>query len=226
MGPIATSSFYNRIITIFQKRYKAKFDDEFPEIVIISLPIPDVVKNPQNEKGVINQLVDAARKLEGLGCDFIAIPCSSVHAYIENLRTSVKIPVLSIIKEVGEVLIKNNISIAGLLSTDLTRRKKLYDRVLADENITLLNMDDKTQISLTRIILDIMNGNKNKLNKINLINIIKNFENQNAKAIILGCTELPLLVERKDCNIMLIDTLNVLAEACVRESIKNYINKN
>ena len=225
MGPSATASFYSRIISIFQKRFNAKYDYEFPEIIIISLPIPDIVENPQNDGLIINLLIEAARKLENLGCSFIAMPCNTIHFYINELRESVKIPVISIIEEVGELLKQKSLLNVGLLSTDLVRKKKLYELVLEDKKINFLKIDGDIQMKLTKVIMNILKGNLTQSDKDYLFFIIQNFKNQNAQAVVFGCTELPLLVEQADCSILLVDTLDVLAEACVRESIKSYINE-
>ncbi|HZX10852.1 MAG TPA: aspartate/glutamate racemase family protein, partial [Acidobacteriota bacterium] len=86
MGPEATADFYLRIIRIFQKKYGAIYDSDFPEILIINLPIPDVVENPKEEDKVREMLINAVKKLEKSGADFIAIPCNTVTYYISEMK--------------------------------------------------------------------------------------------------------------------------------------------
>lgn len=127
MGPAATANLYNQIISIFQNRFDAKYDKDFPEIVIISLPIPDLVEKIENEQRTVEMLINAAKRLEKAGCSFISIPCNTVHVYLDNLKKSVKIPVLSIIEEVSNLCKKNNFLNVGLLSSEFIKNVGIYD---------------------------------------------------------------------------------------------------
>ena len=220
MSPAATADLYNRIISIFQNRFNAKYDKDFPEIVIISLPIPDIVENTENEKLTISMLIDAAKRLEAAGCSFIVIPCNTAHAYLKQIRNLVKIRIISIMEEAGKFSMKQNLSNVGLLSTEFTKKKRLYKIELDKFGISTITFNDKKQKKLTRLIMEILKGNLNQSNKDSLLDFIKNLQNKNAEAVILGCTEFPLLIKQKDCDIKLIDTIEILAEACVRESAK------
>ena len=220
MSPAATADLYNRIISIFQNRFNAKYDKDFPEIVIISLPIPDIVENTENEKLTISMLIDAAKRLEAAGCSFIVIPCNTAHAYLKQIRNLVKIRIISIMEEAGKFSMKQNLSNVGLLSTEFTKKKRLYKIELDKFGISTITLNDKNQKKLTRLIMEILKGNLNQSNKDSLLDFIKNLQNKNAEAVILGCTEFPLLIKQKDCDIKLIDTIEILAEACVRESAK------
>ncbi|MBS3105131.1 amino acid racemase [Candidatus Woesearchaeota archaeon] len=220
MGPAATADLYNRIINIFQQRFGARYDKDFPEIVIISLPVPDVVESIENENLTLTMLTDAAVRLEKIGCFIIAIPCNTVHAYIGKLRGIVKIPVISIMEEVALYCKEENLLNVGLLSTEFTKNQELYDSELTKYTINLIKLNDKRQKILTRLIMSILNGEINQSNRDILLELINNFKNKKAEAIILGCTELPLLINQESSDIPLIDTIQLLAEACVRESTK------
>lgn len=220
MGPTATADLYNRIISIFQNRFNAKYDKDFPEMVIISLPIPDIVENIENEKITIDMLIDAAKRLEKAGSSFIAIPCNTAHAYLNKLRKSVEIPVISIMEETAKFCSNKSLLNVGLLSTEFTKSKKVYDLEFDKININLIKLNDKSQAILTSLIMDVLQGKINQSNKDILLELIKNLKNKNAEGVILGCTEFPLVVKQEDCDILLIDTTAILAEACVRESTK------
>ena len=75
MGPEATAELYLRIIRIFQVRYGAKYDSDFPEIIIINVPIPDVVEDVTQEQKVKEMLLESVRKLQTAGVDIIARVC-------------------------------------------------------------------------------------------------------------------------------------------------------
>ena len=79
MGPEATINLYERIIKIFQKKYNAKYDSDFPEMYICNLPIPDIVENIEKINTIIEMMRMASKNLEKIGMDFIAIPCNTIN---------------------------------------------------------------------------------------------------------------------------------------------------
>src|SRR3989339_318028 len=87
MGPEATADLYLEIIRIFQQELGAKYDDEFPQIFINSLPLPDVVEQNFSEAQVIYLLKEGVKKLEQAGADFIVIACNTVHVFLCQMRS-------------------------------------------------------------------------------------------------------------------------------------------
>jgi len=220
MGPAATTDLYNRIISIFQERYSAKYDADFPEIVIISLPIPDIVENIENEAKTITMLCDAARRLEKVGASFIAVPCNTAHIYLKQIGEAVTIPMLNIMEEVAQICKEKNFANVGLLSTKFTRDKKQYDNELESIGVNTITLNNSRQTTATKIVMEILQGNLTQSNKDKLVDLVQNLKNKQAEAVILGCTEFPLLIKQADAPLPLIDTTQILAEACVREAIK------
>ncbi|MBI5390996.1 amino acid racemase [Candidatus Woesearchaeota archaeon] len=214
MGPEATADLYLRIIRIFQQEYAAVYDDEFPEIIIWNLPIPDVVENPQQAEKVRAMLIATVKKMEEAGAALIGIPCNSVMAYLDEMRAAASIPVLSIPEEVAKEVQQKGCTTVGVLGTMMTINSGVYSTAL--ENAAIVTPDKEQQELLTRIILNILAGKKNKTDKDFLNVMIAGFQRQGAEQVILGCTELPLLIEEKEG---IIDTLSVLARAIVRSSI-------
>lgn len=220
MGPAATADLYNRIISIFQKRFGAKYDSDFPEIIIISLPIPDVVERMENEKLAVEMLVGAARRLEAIGCELIAIPCNSAHAYLPQLREAVKVNVVSIIDEAASSCRQQNSSRVGILATRLTLNKELYDAPLSGLGIGLVKPGKKEQELLTKLIMRVLEGKVTKSGADCLGMLINGLKRMGADTVVLGCTELGLLMDGRIYGVKLIDSTQVLAEACVREATK------
>ncbi len=220
MGPAATADLYNRIINIFQERYDAKYDADFPEIVIISLPIPDIVENIENETTTIGMLCEAAQRLEKVRASFIAIPCNTAHIYLKQIREAVTIPIVSIMEETARVCKEKSLTNVGLIATRFTRDRKLFDSALDKLGISTITLNDTRQGVATQVIMEILQGDLTQVNKDKLIELLQNLKNNKAEAVILGCTELPLLINQADAPLPLIDTTQILAEACVREAIK------
>src|SRR3989344_6878769 len=192
MGPEATAELYLRIIRIFQTRYGARDDADFPRIFICSVPLPDVVGSVDTGDEVRDCLITAAMQLESVGCDFIAVPCNTVSYFLQDIRSSLSIPVLSVPEEVAKIVKRDNFEKVGLLATAMTIKKDLYGSVLKEVEI-IVPTKEKTDI-LTKVILNLMSGNKLEEDRRVINGMIKNLQEKGAERIILGCTELPLLI--------------------------------
>ena len=183
-------------------------------MVILNLPLPDVVESSENKSRAKKMLIRGAKKIESAGASFIAIPCNTASCFIKDMRDAVSIPLLSI-PELVEKRIKNNKKV-GLLGTESTINDGVYD-LIKDK---LIFPSKQQQKQLTKIIMNILSGNKTSKDKITIIKIIQDLELRKAEKIILGCTELPLLIKRKDC----IDTIDILADEIVAK-VLNTQNK-
>ena len=215
MGPEATAATYQEIIRLFQEKYNAKYDSDFPEIVVVSKPIPDVVENLENPEQTVRMLLQGIEQLKIAGADFAIIACNTVQIFIEELRQKTNLQILSIPEEVAKVLKTNNVA---LLATEATINARIFDKELQRKNIVLTKPDQKQQGALTKIIMNILNGNKSEDDRAELVFMIDQLKCQGAEAVILGCTDLPLLVSQEDISMPVIDTIKVSAAAAVREA--------
>ena len=215
MGPEATAELYLRIIKSFQKEYGAIYDSDFPEIIILNLPIPDVVENTNEQKGVQEMLVKGAEKLEKAGVDFIAVPCNTVTYYIKDIQGKVSTPIINLLEETAKNIMKKEIKTIGLLGTETTIKSEIYNNVLRNTSIITLEKED--QIETTKIIMNILAGDKNIEDEKRLLEFIQKLKEKGAEKVILGCTELPLLIKN---NKETIDTLDILTKSIIKKTIK------
>lgn len=213
MGPEATAELYLRIIRIFQQRYGAVYDSDFPEIIIINLPLPDTVENVCEDDRVKDMLIEGARKLEAAGADFISIPCNTVTSYLPELANAVSIPIINIVQETTNEIAQRQIKKVGLLGTYATIRSKVYENAMLDAKV--IPLGEPEQKIVTQIIINILAGKKSIEDRELLNAYIENLKKRGAEKVILGCTELPLIITN---NRDALDTLQILAEASVRES--------
>lgn len=213
MGPEATAQLYFKIIRILQSKYGAKKDKDFPEIVIVNLPLPDVVEELQD--GVKEQLICGVKKLEAAGVDFIVVPCNTVCYFIESLRRAVPIPIISLPEEVAIVVNKLKLKKVGLLGTKMTIDTRLFSNSMPEVEIAYPTKSE-TKI-ITKIILEVLGGRKTTKSKVKTKMIIQRLKSRGAQAVILGCTELSLLIKKSK---YVMDTLEILAEATVKRAEK------
>ena len=97
-------------------------------------------------------LTGAARKLELSGAGFLVMPCNSLHAFIEEIRGSVKIPVLSIVEETTKFLQVRKIESVGLISTVITKRRRLYENAFKIAGIKTILPNELEQAKIGKII--------------------------------------------------------------------------
>lgn len=222
MGPEASANFYYKIIQYCQKKYHAVQDIDFPPIIIYSLPLYGFDESGiVDKKLVLKQLFHGIETLEQAGGDFIVIPCNTVHCFIDELRMKSSIPIISIMEETIKKIIKDNHNIVGLLGSETTLKLQLYQELLDKNNISFVSPSEEDNSFITKLILEIMSGKVAKKAKIDVLSIIKKMELQSANAVILGCTEIPLVITQKDVNITVYDTLQILAESAVDYAIND-----
>ena len=220
-GPAATANFFTDLINIAQNKYGAEQDTDFPEVILYNMPMdgfnetgfsnPDLVKN---------QLIKGVKKLEKWGASFIVLPCNTVHFYIEEMRNSISIPIISIIESTTNEITKTDIKKVGILSSRSTRDLNLYKNIFEDKNIDVLIADDDEQNDLDGVVLKVMSGNQNNSEKDKINKINSRMTDEGAKCIVLGCTEIPMAINQNDTDIKLLNTIRILAEYTVDEAYK------
>jgi len=216
MGPEATASLYLNIISRCQRELHAKYNSDFPPIIINSFPVPDGrMWNGFNETEVKRALVGSVKLLEGAGVDFIAIPCNSAHHFLPIMRKAVHIPILSIVDETAEKIKKRKIEKVLLLATKFTVNRQIYDKSLADREITLIKPRSMQQHLINEITIRVESGRRNEADRTKIINIVDELkEKTGIQGVIGGCTEIPLLIQSKDISLPLLDTIDIVAESC------------
>jgi aspartate racemase len=217
LGPETTSEFYLEVIFKCQKiNNKIR-----PEILLLSVPMDlemehKAIVEGEGEEQYLPTLIKAAQKLESAGADFLVMPCNSLHAFIEEIRRSVKIPVLSILEETTNFLKKEKINSVGLISTVITKRRKLYENSFEGAGIKTTLPNDLEQAKIGKIIHNLVINRQGNKEREELIKIIENFQAQGAENVILACTDLQLLIP-EHAGAKIHDTMKILAEAVVRE---------
>lgn len=217
LGPETTSEFYLDVVFSCQKMDKTAR----PAIVISSVPMPyqieeDLILNNKGEERYIPYLTAEAQRLEKAGVDFIVMPCNSLHVFIEQIRNSVSIPVLSIVEETVKFLKKENMNKVGIVSTSATIKNKLYENAFAQNGIEYIAPDEYQQAKMGKFILNLVFGQQKNRDREELVNIINDFDNKDLDCVILACTDLQLLIPHHP-NLRIFDTMKILSDATVLE---------
>ncbi|MBU0898242.1 MAG: amino acid racemase [Nanoarchaeota archaeon] len=220
LGPETTAEFY--LETIFSCYQQNK--DSRPPVLIWNVPLKykieeDLLTKASGEERYIPYLIDAAKKLEKSGADFLVMPCNSLHVFIDDIRKAVKIPVLSIVEETTKFLKSKNIPSVGVLATSTLLKGKLYESALGKEKIKQIVPDGFEQAKIGKLIKNIvMNRHENRDRK-ELLKIVNNFEKKGLEHVILACTDLQLLIPEHS-KIEIYDTMKIFVNATVKEILK------
>ncbi len=176
-------------------------------------------KDWQKSDGI---LINAAKSLEKGGADLIVICCNTAHVLYEELQKNVKIPILHIADATAEKIKAEKIKKVGLLGTKLTMDEEFYKgRLEKKYGLTVIVPTEKEKEAVHTGINSIIQGKTNLDMKRQFIQIIKNLVKNGAEAVILGCTEIPLVVSQKDVNTRLFDTARIHAESAAEHSLEN-----
>jgi aspartate racemase len=212
MGPEAMTDLYMKIVNYFQENFGAKYDRDFPEFFLHSVPVPDVVESLENESETLRMLSDSAKKLQKNGCDFIVIACNSVQFLLEQIRKSVSISVVGIAQANAEYIHQKGLKKIGILATKTTIGRNVYDEDFEKFGISLVRPNDKDQKIVTEVIMTQLARKITPKDKSALISVIGNLKKEGAEAILLACTDLPLVIQKTDIGIPLIDCNEIYAK--------------
>jgi len=215
MGPKSTAPFIDLVITQCQKQYGAKNDEDFPHIIIYSLPTPFFVDKPIDHEKMKEVVLNGLKRLESFGVDFIAIPCNTVHAYFNYFKKSIKIPLLNIVDETLKNLGSENHKIA-LLATTPTVNSNIYQRGIEKAGLKYVSKPE-WQKQVDEIIKAIKSGENKKAN-LSWNRLLKLIKTENVDMIIVGCTDLNILKRPK--SIKFVDSTESLAKAVVKKYLE------
>ena len=173
-----------------------KLDQQYPMFVLYNKS--NIPKRPENLKkyyNVLDSLVEGCKMLQKNNCKFIVMPCNTAHYWYDDLRKKVKIPILSMPKEVYLDTSKNckKNSKIGILSTEATLSTKVYNKYF-DKNFNLVSPNKSLQKNSVNKSIKLVKMGKIKEAEKAIRPAVSYLMKIKCKKIILGCTELPIAI--------------------------------
>ena len=220
VGPASTLDYYMGIINGYRQKTN---DIHYPEIIIYSIDMEEMMSYIEKDcwDKVIVQLSKAAAKLFAAGADFIAVASNTPHFVFDEVNVNSPVPMISIVEETCKSVSEAKYQRVLTIGTLFTMKSGLYTNPLKNYGITSLLPSDGEQKEIYSLFYpNLENGivieeDKAKMQKI--INRI--IREQNADSLILGCTELPLMIKQGDMSAPVIDTMQIHIEAIVNYMI-------
>ena len=167
-------------------------------------------------------MAEAGESLEKAGATCILICANTMHLCIDAVEKVVNIPVIHITEATSKKIIEKKIKKIALLGTKYTMEKEFFTDVLSSFGIeAIIPTIDEREIIHNVIYDELSIGNINSVSKEKYLKIINRLIKSGAEGIILGCTEIPLLIEQKDVSVPVFDTTRIHATAAFNISTKN-----
>jgi aspartate racemase len=169
---------------------------------------------------IITDLTQKLHNLQSAGADFAIIACNTVHVVFEQIGQHSPIPLLSIIDATADAIQAQHIEKVGLLGTEFTMEQPFYCQKLAQYRISTVIPNPSQREYLDALILDeLSQGIINPLSRRKVLDIIDSLIDQGAVGIVLGCTEIPLLITHHE-SVSLFDTASIHAEKALQYALK------
>ncbi|OJJ16135.1 aspartate racemase [marine bacterium AO1-C] len=173
-------------------------------------------------------MADAAKRLEHAGADIVVLCTNTMHLCSEAIRASISVPFLHIAEATAQAVAAEKLTKVALLGTRFTMEKDFYKDVLVkDYGIEVIIPNEAERNQIHDIIFDeLVQGEIKDESRETYQDIIKRLENEGAQGVILGCTEIPLLIQPEDVTIPTFNTTKIHAEKAVEwaldiQAIKN-----
>ena len=209
IGPASTVEYYKGIID----GYKKINDGNYPRLFINSINMTEMLDclADNNYDKLINLLSNEINKLEIVGADYIAIACNIAHCVIDELIKKSTVPIISIVEETCKYAKNNNLKKVLLTGTKFTMEKDFYKKSFEKNNIECIVPDENERTIIQNIIFpNLENGMKFVEDKKAFMKICnKIIKKENIDGVVLGCTELPLLINQRDFGISVLDTMEI-----------------
>ena len=165
-------------------------------------------------------LGEAANNLEKAGADFIVICTNTMHKVVNQIKEKISIPILHIAEMTAEKILEKGLKNIALLGTKYTMEQDFYKSKLIEKGINVI-IPDKNDIEIINEVIydELCLGTINSNSKKKFLEIVDKLRSKGAEGIILGCTEIGLLIKNEDTDVPLFDTAIIHAEQTAMYSI-------
>ena len=171
---------------------------------------------------LIEIMVESARRLEKGGADFILICCNAIHKIAEQIQNSIEVPLIHIADAAAEAVKRVRLSSVGLLGARAVMEEEFFKNNLVSADLKVLIPAENDREFINHVIFNqLAYGKIVEESRERTLEIIKRLKTEGSQGVILGCTELPLLIREEDSVLPLFDTLRLHAQRAVDLALAN-----
>lgn len=215
MGPRSTTPFLELLLDQCQEQYGAKYDIDYPHILIYSLPTPFFIDRETDPIELKKSIKEGLAQLASYDVNLIGIPCNIAHVDFDYITQEINVPVLNMIDETVDQLNEN--SRVAVLATEMTMRSGLYQEGIERRKCQLIRNEWQWQVN--EIIKRIKNKEDQEITRKKWDELLHNIRSTEVDTIIIACTDLNVVIKEAE-GIQILDSAKLLAKGLV----KGYLN--
>ncbi len=193
-----------------------------PEVSLHNHPLSEYMKfiNRDNWEGVADLMLSSAEKLQKAGAEFCISPDNTIHQSFMSVIKRSPLPWLHIAEEVAKIAKKNNYKKVGILGTKFLMEGPVYPDILINRNIDYSIPSAEKRSKINDIIFkELVYGNILERSRKYFLQVINELRSDGCDSIVLGCTEIPLIVPPEDTSLPVMDSTRILARAALMFSL-------
>ena len=197
-------------------------EHQHPQITIHSFPLADYMcfVSGQDWEGVAGLLLESAERVARAGADFAICPANTAHEAFKFMRQRSPIPWLHIVEVVGEAAAGRGWSRLGILGTRFLMEGNLYREVLSERGIGAMIPEAEQRERINTLIFEeLVKGTLESATREYFRGVVAELASRGCDAVVMGCTEIPLILRPEDVEVPLLDSTRLLAKAALEEAL-------
>ena len=218
----STAEYYKTINNLVNQRLGGNHS---ARLIIYSVDFEEILslEMQNNWDSIGNKMAEISQDLEKAGARGLVLCSNTMHLVAEDLEKVTNIPIINVIDTTAEEIKKNRIESIGLLGTKFTMEREFYKNRLKEKHGLKVLVPDSKSIDIINNIIykELTYGKINPTSKKEIKRIVENLILDGAEGIILGCTELPMIINSKEFDVPLFDTLKVHMLAAMNFSLED-----
>ena len=216
-GPESTLDYYRLLIDQYRQMYG---EGSLPEIIIHSMDVYALLNMVGQKRwdDLTQYLLGGIETLAQAGADFGFISANTPHIVFDRLRDLSPLHLISIVEETGKKTIDLGLQRVGLLGTSFTMQSSYYQEVFSKENISIVvPLEEEQDYIQNKLMTEIELGEFHEVTRKELLMIVKRMINEESiEGLILGCTELPLILTKEEYGIPFLNTTKIHVDSVIR----------
>lgn len=220
LTPESTVTYYMHVVHRYQELYG---NHGYPECIVygVSFQKYEDWMNAEDWDSIEKELLKGLKTLKRAGADFAVIATNTMHLLFDKLQAQIDLPMISIVDAAAESVIDAGLKKIGLIGTQFTMNRPFYREGLEKHGIDVIIPGKEDQNYILKVLWEELSlGILKEESRQGYLKIIDKLVSQGAEGIVLGCTEIPLLIRQQDTEVKVFDTATVHAEKALQYAIQ------
>ena len=224
LGGLTAESTVHSYQHIFKTYEKQHGDLGYPETMIFDVSFQRFADwmDIEDWDSIEEALLNGLERLDAAGADFAVIATNTMHILFDKLEAKSPLPLISIVDATAEAIEEEGLTVVGLLGTRFTMEKPFYIEGLKRHGIEALVPEKDERDYIDKVVFqELAKGNLRKESRDRFVEIIGGLVERGAQGVVLGCTEIPLLVRPEHTDVKLFDTAVIHADKALRYAVED-----